>query len=85
MLIFTDICMLTSLCPFLAPTLGPVQLMILDARFILSKACIFLFVGKISLFLQRSGFLFSFYPLCQGFFRIFETSLFPFLIPRKRE
>ena len=51
--------------------LGPVWLMILDALFILSKACIFLFVGKISLFLQRSGFLFIVHSLNQGFFGIF--------------
>ena len=64
--------------------LGPVWLMILDALFILSKACIFLFVGKISLFLQRSGFLFAVYPLCPRFFKIFGNILTSFSDPAEK-
>ena len=66
--------------------LGPVRLMILDALFILPKACTFLFIGNIFPFSAEIGFPFRRFILyirdSSGYL---ETSLFPFRIPRKRE
>ena len=67
----------------------PIRLMMLDAPLILQKRVSFLetfpfFLGRIFLFPVRAGFPFCcFYPLCQGFFRIFENIPISFSHPTK--
>ena len=66
----------------------PVRLMILDALLTLQE-CVFskfyfLWEG-FPFFLRGSDFLFTVYPLCQGFFRIFGNILTSFSNPAKKE